>query len=301
MELPSRRKIPAVYRNLSLNSCFVLLRVKSTYSLTVACIGLGGGGPWIQWCRSLLNIGGGGVICNFTPNLPYFQHWGEWTSTTILFRCGNLVKTKRKMQTDHFFSPNSGEDHEKKKVFSKNRTLFLPDFRWRPKKKMSSAREEHFFPQIYAQLYTLSNYWVGCRSEPFSNYEGGYSQIIEGDISPPSPPPPHPPPPPRVSAPLIESLLLARQHIFHSHNVVKKTTTLFCCKQCRRQSNRSEGALAESEGALAESEGVLKSTELLHIKTDILRLQILTILLSWLKNRRIRPAVFLSLFRIRPI
>ena len=31
------------------------------------------------------------------------------------------------MQTEHFFSPNSGEG--KKKVFSKNRTLFLPDFK----------------------------------------------------------------------------------------------------------------------------------------------------------------------------
>ena len=57
IELPSRRNIPAVNSNLSLNICFVLLRVKSTYSLTVACIGLGGG-HWIQWCRSLLNIGG---------------------------------------------------------------------------------------------------------------------------------------------------------------------------------------------------------------------------------------------------
>ena len=28
-----------------------------------------------QWCRSLLNIGGG-IICNFILILPYFQHWG---------------------------------------------------------------------------------------------------------------------------------------------------------------------------------------------------------------------------------
>ena len=109
---------------------------------------------------------------------------------------------------EHFFSPVLGEDQ----------------------KKRSSVREEHFFTQIYAQLYILSNYWGGCRSEPFSNYWGGYSQIIGGI---------YPLHPPRVSAPLIESLLLARQHIFHSHNVVKKTTTLLCCKQCRRHSNRS--------------------------------------------------------------
>ena len=73
----------------------------------------------------------GGIICNFTPILPYFQLWGGWTWTTILLRCWNLVKTKRKMQIEHFFSPNSGED-QKKKVFIKKRTLFLPDFRWRP-------------------------------------------------------------------------------------------------------------------------------------------------------------------------
>ena len=77
-------------------------------------------GPKEQWCRSLFSIGG--IICNFTPILPYFQHWGAWTSTTILFRCGNLVKTKRKMQIEHFFSPISGEDQ----------------------KKRSSARIEHF-------------------------------------------------------------------------------------------------------------------------------------------------------------
>ena len=58
MELPSRRKIPAVNRNLSLNSCFVLLRVKSTYSLTVECIGLGGGA--------------------LNPVVPIFvEHWGD--------------------------------------------------------------------------------------------------------------------------------------------------------------------------------------------------------------------------------
>ena len=81
----------------------------------------------------------GGIICNFTPILPYFQHWGGWTSTTILFRCGKLVETKRKMQTEHFFSPNKSED-QKKKVFFKNRTLFLPDFRWRPKKVFGKNR-----------------------------------------------------------------------------------------------------------------------------------------------------------------
>ena len=174
---------------------------------------------------------------------------------------------------EHFFSPILGEDQKKKGLQQEKNTFF-------PKFTLSCTP----FQIIGGDAEVNHSQTIGG-VQP--NYRGGYIPSI--------------PLPPRVSAPLIEFLLLARQHIFHSHNVVKKTTTLFCCKQCRRQSNRSEGALAESEGVLAESEGVLKSTELLHIKTDILRLQILTILLSWLKNRRIRPAVFLTLFRIRPI
>ena len=107
----------------------------------------------VQWCRSLLSIGG--IICYFTPILPYFQHWRGRTSTTILFRCGNVVETKNKTQMEHFFPqiqvktkkkkrssskiehifpPNSGEDqNKKKKVFSENRSLtFFPTFtlRW---------------------------------------------------------------------------------------------------------------------------------------------------------------------------
>ena len=54
----------------------------------------------------------------FYPNFALFSTLGGMNSTTISLRCGNLVKTKKKMQTEHFFSPNSGED--KKKVFSKN-------------------------------------------------------------------------------------------------------------------------------------------------------------------------------------
>ena len=240
IELPSRRKILAVNRNLSLNSCLVLLRVKSTYSLTVACIGLGRW-HWMQWCRSLLNIGGN--------NLQFFSKFA-------------LFSTLGGMNLDHdFVQVWKFSEYQKKNA---NRTLFLPEFRWRPKKKRSSpkikhlfspilgedqkkqnkikkrsppkiehffspilgedqkkrssSREEHFFPQIYAQLYTLSNYW------------GDTAKLLGGI---------YPLHPPWVLAPLIESLLLAHQHIFHSHNVVKKTTTLFCSKQCRRQSNRS--------------------------------------------------------------
>ena len=68
------------------------------------------------------------------------------------------------------------------------------------KKKRSSTRIEHFFPQICAQMYTHSNYWGGCRCGPFSNYWGGYSQIIGGYI----------PPFPRVLAPLIVPIGVTR-------------------------------------------------------------------------------------------
>ena len=72
------------------------------------------------------------------------------------------VKTPKKSSSkiEHFFSPNSGEDQKKK--------------------KRSSTRTEHFFPQIYDQMYTHSNYW------------GGIQPNYWGDISPS----------PLVSAPL---------------------------------------------------------------------------------------------------
>ena len=97
----------------------------------------------------------GGIICNFTSNLPYFQHWGRWTATTILLRCVNLVKTKEK---------------------NANGTLFLPDFfpelRWRPKKI------EHFFsPNFRSDVIPV----------PIKNIAGDadvdHSQTIGGDTA----------------------------------------------------------------------------------------------------------------------
>ena len=104
----------------------------------------------VQWCRSLLSIGG--IICYFTPILPYFQHWRGRTSTTILFRCGNVVETKNKMQMEHFFSPNSGEDQKKKRSSSKIEHIFPPNSGedQKKKKKRSSARIDHllFSPHL---------------------------------------------------------------------------------------------------------------------------------------------------------
>ena len=77
------------------------------------------------------------------------------------------VKTKQKKSSwskiQHFFFPNSGEDQ---------------------KQKRSSSKIEHFFP---SNFNTHLKYLGGCRCGPFSNYWGGYSQII-GGIYPPIPP-----------------------------------------------------------------------------------------------------------------
>ena len=146
-----------------------------------------------QWCRSLLSIGGDNL--QFYPNFALFSTLRGWTSTTILFRCGNLVKIKRKMQIEHFFSPISGEDQKqnKKKVFLKNRTLFLPEFRWRPKKKVFSKNPTLFFPNLRSSA-PIQIIGGDADVDHSQTIGGGYSQIIGGDISP------HPP---RVSAPRI--------------------------------------------------------------------------------------------------
>ena len=126
------------------------------------------------------------------------------------------------------FSPNSGED-QKKRSSPKIEHFFSPILGKDQKKKGLQQEKNTFSPNLRSAVHPFK-LLGGCRSEPFSNYWGDTAKLLGGI---------YPLHPPRVSAPLIESLLLARLHIFHSHNVVKKTTTLFCCKQCRRPSNRS--------------------------------------------------------------
>ena len=64
--------------------------------------------PCYQWCKSLLSIGG--IICNFTPILPYFQHWGDGPRPKLF--SGEQIKTKRKglHLKWNIFSPNLGGD-----------------------------------------------------------------------------------------------------------------------------------------------------------------------------------------------
>ena len=72
---------------------------------------------------------------------------------------------------EHFFPPNSGED-QKKKVFTKDRTLFFPRIQ----------------VDTYAQMHTRVKLLVEMQMQTILKLLGGYSQIIGGDIHPPSPP-----------------------------------------------------------------------------------------------------------------
>ena len=66
----------------------------------------------------------GGIICNFTPILPYFQHWGDEARQLFFFHV-NQEKTK-------------------KKVFTENWSVFVPENEWRPKQKKASPKIEKF-------------------------------------------------------------------------------------------------------------------------------------------------------------
>ena len=53
----------------------------------------------LQGCKSLLSIGG--IICNFTPILPYFQHWGDepifiFTNLTLFSTLGSKLSEEQK-------------------------------------------------------------------------------------------------------------------------------------------------------------------------------------------------------------
>ena len=67
---------------------------------------------------------------------------------------------QKKKQMEHFFSRIQVKI--KKKIFIKNRTLFSPNSS-EDHKKRSSSTIEHFFPTIYAQMYTQSNCWRGMQ------------------------------------------------------------------------------------------------------------------------------------------
>ena len=100
-----------------------------------------------QGCRSLLSIGD--IICNFTPISPYFSTLGRINLGNDFFQISKLSE-------------------DKKKVFTKNGRLFVPEFKWRPALR---CRPE-------------SKYWGGCICRPYSNHWGDTIKLLGGDIFP---------------------------------------------------------------------------------------------------------------------
>ena len=98
-------------------------------------------------------------------------------------------ETKRKMQTEHFFSPNSSEDQKKKRY---------------------SARIEHFFPKFTLSCTPFQI--IGRDAEvDHSQTMGGIQPNYLGDISA------HPP---RVSAPLpANTWIVSTFQEFFSHAI----------------------------------------------------------------------------------
>ena len=113
----------------------------------------------------------GGMICNFTPILPYFQHWGD--EPRPRFCSGVEIKWRPKEKCkQNTFSPRIQPKTKKEKVFCKNRTLFPPNLR--------------------SAVYPFK-LLGGMQNRTILKHLGGYSQIIGGTY------------PPRVLAPLISS------------------------------------------------------------------------------------------------
>ena len=107
----------------------------------------------------------GGIISNFTPILPYFQHWGD--EPRPRFCSGEQIKWRSKKRSspkmEHFF-PQIQVKTKKKKVFTKNGKLFSPEFKWTPTLRCTPE----------------SNYWGGCRCKPYLNYWGDTVKLLGG-------------------------------------------------------------------------------------------------------------------------
>ena len=60
----------------------------------------------------------GEIICNFTPILPHFQHWGGGEARSLFFHVSKSSENKKKIFTKNlksFLSPKSSEDQKKSK------------------------------------------------------------------------------------------------------------------------------------------------------------------------------------------
>ena len=98
-----------------------------------------------------------GIICNFTPIWPYFQHWGRMNLNHDFVQVSKLSEDQKWKS----FSP----DFEWKRFFP---ISFFPDFEWTPTLKCTSE----------------SNYWGNADVDHTqtigriqSNYWGGYISL----------------------------------------------------------------------------------------------------------------------------
>ena len=74
----------------------------------------------LQWCKSLLSIGGDNL--QFYPNFALFSTLGGMNLEEDFFQVSKLSEDQKKglhQKWNTFFSPNSGED-QKKKIFTRN-------------------------------------------------------------------------------------------------------------------------------------------------------------------------------------
>ena len=148
----------------------------------------------MQWCKSLLSIGRDNL--QFYPNFALFSTLGGWTSTKTFFRWANYVKTK-------------------KKIFTRNGTLFFPEFRWRPKKRKEivfTRNKTLFLSTDLRSDAHQSQIIEEDADEDHTQIVGEYTVKLLGDISP------------LVSAPLHVCILRGSRESTGLHLLLQSNT-----------------------------------------------------------------------------
>ena len=101
-----------------------------------------------------------GYNLQFYPNFALFSTLGGMNLDHDFFQASILSEDQKKRSSpklEHFFPRIHVKT--KKKVFTKNGTLFFSECKWRPTLRCTPE----------------SNYWGGCRCRPYSNYWGDIS------------------------------------------------------------------------------------------------------------------------------
>ena len=98
----------------------------------------------------------GGMICNFTTILPYFEHWWDEAGPRFFSRQTNInvqhafkqikwrPKKNQKQKGLHrnlkSFCPRN-QAKTKKKVFTETCRVFVPEIKWRPSRKQEKSKD----------------------------------------------------------------------------------------------------------------------------------------------------------------